>query len=168
MAGKQMILVCGGGNGAGTKDEMSITKQLANMPESILSAQQAVADIGFEQTLGWLNVHEGTQVHKRIIKGYMMQQQQQQQHQQRGGNNNNIWKEALQHALQQQLPKQQQSKNPPLMMDFFPLIRRVMLQATIDVMIGTFFLDGWDYDFLHSFMTHWKMLLPNRSFYPNH
>jgi hypothetical protein len=38
---------------------------------------KAVADIGFEQTLGYLNVHQETDLHKGIIIGYNMMQQQQ-------------------------------------------------------------------------------------------
>jgi hypothetical protein len=94
-----------------------------------------------------MNVHVGTQLHKGIIKGYMMQQLQQRQQQQQEQNscgNNNQWIESMQLALQQQLeqleqPQQQQLPNNPPLIDFFPFIRRVMLQTTIDVMIGTFF-----------------------------
>jgi hypothetical protein len=94
MAGKKMSGIGEGGEGGkrNSQDGVSILKQLATMPESILSARQAVADIGFEQTLGWLNVHEGTLLHK----GYNMMQQQQQQY--RVGNKN-IWIEGLQKAL---------------------------------------------------------------------
>jgi hypothetical protein len=42
--------------------------QVAEQTERTLSARQAVAAVGFEQTLGSYSVHHGTDMHKRIIK----------------------------------------------------------------------------------------------------
>ena len=59
LAGKRMIVV---------GPSITATKQVALAPESQLSARQAVADIGFNETLGPLNVFRGTDMHKRWIK----------------------------------------------------------------------------------------------------
>ena len=59
LAGREMILV-----GADPK----LMQRLASLPSSILSARKAVADIGFEYTLGRTNVYQGTDWHKRILK----------------------------------------------------------------------------------------------------
>ena len=59
LAGKRMIVV---------GPSINATKQVALAPESQLSARQAVADIGFNETLGPLNVFRGTDMHKRWIK----------------------------------------------------------------------------------------------------
>ena len=37
-------------------------------PATVLSAQRAVAEIGFEYLLGPVNVYKGTTFHKRVIK----------------------------------------------------------------------------------------------------
>ena len=46
----------------------SAIQAVATASESKLSARRAVADIGFEQTLGPRNVYEGTDVHKLFLK----------------------------------------------------------------------------------------------------
>jgi hypothetical protein len=48
----------------------SILKQFDSMPEKALSSQVAVADIGFEFTLGNFNIYSGTAIHKLILKNY--------------------------------------------------------------------------------------------------
>ena len=123
LAGKHMYVVCG------PKEQ----KFLANMPESKLSARKAVAEIGFEQTLGTLNVHQGTDIHKGIIKGIWHSP----------SNNNKTksnqvakWMTSIQRAMTEELPTRQQ--------DFLQWIRRIMLRVTIEQMIGTAFLDQWD------------------------
>ena len=59
LAGKKMVII-------GRSSEAM--RQVALAPESVLSARQAVLDIGFEETLGVLNVTVGTDMHKRILK----------------------------------------------------------------------------------------------------
>ena len=95
LAGKHMYVVCG------PKEQ----KFLANMPESKLSARKAVAEIGFEQTLGTLNVHQGTDIHKGIIKGIWHSP----------SNNNKTksnqvakWMTSIQRAMTEELPTRQQ------------------------------------------------------------
>ena len=52
LAGKHMVMVCGPRK----------QRKVASAPESVLSARQAVADMGFEQMLGHKNVHKGTDI----------------------------------------------------------------------------------------------------------
>ena len=142
LAGKQMIVVCD------NDENNNLQRELATLPESVLSAKQAVADIGFEQTLGTLNVYEGTTLHKGIIKGHLVLS---------GGNGDKDqvvvqWTRAIQQGIQQETI-------PGKKCEFFHWMRRVMLRTTIDVMIGKAFLqlenqgDGVDdVDFMDTFM----------------
>ncbi len=59
LAGKRMVVV---------GPDREATRRVASAPESVLSARQAVLDIGFAETLGRLNVQVGTDLHKRIVK----------------------------------------------------------------------------------------------------
>jgi cytochrome P450 len=81
LAGKRMVIVAhvskrqatSSGTAAGSaapaaNDAASLVKRVAWAPESVLSARQAVLDIGFDETLGALNVTVGTDLHKRIVK----------------------------------------------------------------------------------------------------
>jgi hypothetical protein len=115
LAGKHMIIASGA-----RKQRM-----VATAPESILSARHAIADIGFEQMLGYLNVYKGTDLHKGIVKG--------------------LWHtNASQHvvgfiqsigtALKQETELLSDKKT-----EFMKLIRRVLLRSTIDRFIGSFF-----------------------------
>lgn len=128
LAGKHMIIASGA-----RKQRM-----VATAPESILSARHAIADIGFEQMLGYLNVYKGTDLHKGIVKG--------------------LWHtNASQHvvgfiqsigtALKQETELLSDKKT-----EFMKLIRRVLLRSTIDRFIGSFFLKDWKFDFIKSFM----------------
>lgn len=131
LAGKHMILVCG-------PEEQ---KQVAIMPESVLSARQAVAEIGFEYTLGTKNVYEGTNLHKGIVKGIFHSPLATDRQVQ-------AWLTAIRKALQVETPGGG-ARN----VDFFHTIRRVTLRSTVEVMIGTAFLHGWDeFDFVSEFM----------------
>ena len=59
LAGKKMVVV-------GTC--RAALRQVAKAPEWKLSARRAVMEVGFAETLGELNVHKGTALHKRAIK----------------------------------------------------------------------------------------------------
>lgn len=129
LAGKIMILVCG-------PEEQ---RQLAKLPESLLSSQQAVADIGFEQTLGSKNVYRGTNLHKGIVKGVLYTNADRQ---------STAWLSALKEATQIETELIDDNE-----IDFFHVIRRVMLRAAVEVFIGKCFLRDWEsYDFLKEFM----------------
>jgi len=137
LAGKKMILVCG-------PEEQ---RQLANQPESILSLRKAVGAIGFEQTLGYKNVHTGTQIHKGIVKAIW--------------NNNpesvspadaqlQTWQTCIRDAMETELSVATTKSDK---IDFLHYIRRVILRATIEVFVGKSFLDDWTtYDFMKEFM----------------
>jgi hypothetical protein len=70
--------------------EYQYLSNLPTCPNRSWMPDKAVADIGFEQTLGYLNVHQETDLHKGIIIGYNMMQQQQ-----CSMGSNNIWIEDL-------------------------------------------------------------------------
>jgi hypothetical protein len=129
LAGKVMFLVCG-------PDEQ---RQLANVPESILSSKHAVADIGFEQTLGYKNVYDGTILLKGIVKGIL--------HTANADKQLTAWLMAIRESLNIELLLGDKE------IDFFYAIRRGMLRATVEVFIGKVFLKDWkSYDFLKEFM----------------
>ena len=135
LAGKHMIVV------SGKKAQAHVAKA----PERILSARQAVADLGFEETLGKLNVLQGTDLHKGIVKG--LWQRQRQRH---GKENSAItefgaWKNSIQAALQTEVATSSSTASKGKI-EFFGLIRRVMLRVTVDRMIGSAFWGKKDQD----------------------
>jgi cytochrome P450 len=150
LAGKRMVLVCG-------PEEQ---RQVASMPESIFSARQAVADIGFEYTLGSTNVHEGTDFHKGIVKGIFHNPNE-------ADRQVTVWLKSIQDALDldevtdcccSELSSSTTSGTATgfskSRVNFLNTIRRVLLRATVEVMIGKAFLDGWDnFDFISEFMS---------------
>jgi len=139
LAGKIMILVCG------PKEQL----QLANVPESVLSLREAVGAIGFEQTLGYKNVHKGTNIHKGIVKAILNSTE--------GSNGTSLadrqliaWQASIQEAMNKELIICDGNNSK---VDFFHLIRRVMLRAVVEMFIGKVFLRDWtSYDFLKEFM----------------
>ena len=62
LAGKRMVIV-----GAGREAIAATT----NAAETVLSARDAVLAIGFREALGDLNVREGTDFHKRVLKAWL-------------------------------------------------------------------------------------------------
>ncbi|CAB9525050.1 expressed unknown protein [Seminavis robusta] len=63
LAGRKMVIV----------GSCPVTmKHVASQPESVLSSCRAVAEIGFEYTMGHFNVYEGTAWHKAILKNHYM------------------------------------------------------------------------------------------------
>jgi sterol 14-demethylase len=130
LAGKHMIVASGPTEQA----------YIATAPESIMSAKHAVAEIGFEQSLGHNNVHEGTEIHKGIVKGIWLTNPNQQVQQ---------WIVAIESALEQEVAASDRKHQ----VEFFQLVRRVVLRATIDRMISPVFLSSWDFKFLDEFMS---------------
>ena len=139
LAGKKMILVCG------PKEQ----RQLATVPESVLSLREAVGAIGFEQTLGYKNVHKGTNIHKGIVKAILNSTE--------GSNGTSLadrqliaWQVSIREAMDKELRICDGNNSK---VDFFHLIRRVMLRAVVEMFIGKAFLRDWtSYDFLKEFM----------------
>jgi cytochrome P450 len=124
MAGRRMIVI--------GSDRVAM-KQAATQPTSVFSSRRAVAEIGFEYTLGPINVYQGTDWHKSILKNRVMGE--------------NFQKKflpsiytALDNALQQEL--NQNSKNEMDKDDFvefpdlFKLVRRCFLRAILDAFVS--------------------------------
>ena len=103
--------------------------------------------IGFEQTLGYKNVHKGTNIHKGVVKKMW-----------HGSNGSSPideqlkeWQQSLRQAIESELILPNPTNNKKV--DFFHLLRRVMLRATIDMFVGKAFLQDWvSYNFLKEFM----------------
>mmetsp|Transcript_30758 Transcript_30758/g.46643 ORF Transcript_30758/g.46643 Transcript_30758/m.46643 type:complete len:493 (+) Transcript_30758:79-1557(+) len=137
MAGKVMIVACGS----------HVQRAVASAPESILSARQAVADIGFEEMLGYLNVYKGTDVHKGIVKGLLHNRTTSSEQVVSG------WIQSIQRSLKHETALNKE----PQKVDFMKFIRRVVLRVSIDQFIGAFFLEKdecWEdgFDFIEVFM----------------
>lgn len=131
LAGKRMVVVCG----------LQKQRIVAMAPESVLSARQAVADVGFEHMLGPLNVHQGTDLHKGIVKGMWHDD---------ADENVRVLIQSIRDALHCESSKLLESEKKNV--DFMKFIRRVLLRTTIDRFIGPFFLDSWEFDFIDVFM----------------
>lgn len=127
LAGKHMFVVCGPAE----------QKVVASAPESILSARQAVADIGFEQTLGHLNVHKGTDIHKGIIKGTWHKNP---------SEHVKEWTLSIEKALDKEVGIGTKK------IEFFKLLRQTFLRATIERFISKQFLEYDNEGFLNEFM----------------
>lgn len=138
MAGKIMIVACGS----------HVQRAVASAPESILSARQAVADIGFEEMLGYLNVYKGTDVHKGIVKGLLNNRTTSSEQVVSG------WIQSIQRSLKYETALNKESQK----VDFMKFIRRVILRVSIEQFIGAFFLEEdecWEqegFDFIEVFM----------------
>jgi len=133
MAGRKMIIV---------GSDPQLLQQLASMPERWLSSRRAVADMGFEYVLGRLNVYEGTDWHKKILKNYVA-----------GTSNNNLASRlpnlyaALQLAMTTEIRKQKEQQQHPTtastegdeqveIPDLFSFSRRIALRATLDEFVS--------------------------------
>jgi cytochrome P450 len=125
LAGKHMFVV----------GDMDAQRQVSKAPERILSARQAVADIGFDETLGKLNVYQGTDLHKGIVKAIW--QEDPKQHVE-------SWVKSLRASLETETAGGSS-------FELFHLIRRVVLRSSIDRMVSPEFLDGFPL-FLDDFM----------------
>ena len=127
LAGKHMVMVCGPRK----------QRKVASAPESVLSARQAVADMGFEQMLGHKNVHKGTDIHKPIVKSFLHSTDVV------VGSIKSI-KKALQLEITEKTTNQ---------VEFMTLIRKVFLRAVIDQLISPDFVaEDWDFPFIEQFM----------------
>eukprot|EP00934_Nitzschia_sp_Nitz4_P006210 Nitzschia sp. Nitz4//scaffold120_size68122//3266//5905//NITZ4_006035-RA/size68122-processed-gene-0.44-mRNA-1//-1//CDS//3329534251//6200//frame0 len=126
MAGKEMVIVTG----------PEAQRDVAMKPESQLSARQEVANLGFLEMLGNLNVYTGSDLHKGIIKGVWHDHPDEQV---------KAWMDSLRAALKTQVSM---GSNP---LNLMTLLRKVFMRAIIVHLISPNFLEGWDYDFLDAF-----------------
>eukprot|EP00536_Pseudo-nitzschia_multiseries_P010226 jgi/Psemu1/297512/fgenesh1_pm.305_\ len=155
LAGRHMVLVCG-------PEEQ---RQLATLPDSVLSSRKAVADIGFEHTLGTKNVYDGTQIHKGIVKAIWSSTgaSDSASASASGGTGGAespadrqliAWKRAIRDALEIEVGACKGNKT-----DFLHLVRKVILRSSVEMYVGTAFLKGWTaYDFLEEEMSFQDML----------
>jgi cytochrome P450 len=147
MAGKEMIVI--GRN-------CPALKQIATSKESTCSARDAIAAVGFEQTLGFLNVHSGTDIHKQILKGALFAPEKYQAE---------IPKlfQAVERSLEIEYCSMAMSEEgvqsnvsndnkDVRVRDFFALIRRVILRVTIERLLGSAFLEHGGPDVVKKFM----------------
>jgi hypothetical protein len=65
LAGRRMVII---------GSVRHAVQQVASLPESVMSARRAVADIGFDFTLGTTNVFTGIDFHKRVPKDEVLSQ----------------------------------------------------------------------------------------------
>lgn len=142
LAGKKMVII-------GRSSEAM--RQVALAPESVLSARQAVLDIGFEETLGVLNVTVGTDMHKRILKANYAA--------------SGLEKEvpqlyaSLGMAITRRLAATEpafavDASSSALVADLFGLVRFAMLRAAVERMLGPAVLAAAGDDFLDAFMAY--------------
>eukprot|EP00985_Skeletonema_marinoi_P007222 scaffold3161_cov136-Skeletonema_marinoi.AAC.5 len=104
-----------------------LLKQAMTLPERILSARDAVADVGFLYTLGANNVYRGTDFHKRCIKDYMNE----------NGDFNggllNALRESYRVVIEAERFKQQQAGDNSISVDdLLNLVRLATLRAIVD------------------------------------
>ena len=141
LAGRRMVvLTCGGAS----ESEMQQVKTAMDLPERQLSARDAVADIGFEYTLGRANVYEGTDFHKRLIKQYLN----------RADTTVPLLFSALQDAYRLEVDEHvgKDGVNRLLVHDFLGLVRRCTIRAVVSVFLGSSMLRSSQDDFLDNFM----------------
>ena len=148
LAGKCIIIVCGS----------KFQRRIASAPESSMSARVAVANVGFEEMLGYDNVHLGTDLHKGIVKGLFTARYNDSNDSSNEGDIVHDFIETVQSALQTETTgaakshvNNQQHKQSKV--EFMMFIRKVTLRSVIEYFIGRFFLHDWkDFNFIEEYM----------------
>ena len=139
LAGRRMIIV--------GSDPIAM-KAVCHAPESELSSKQAVANVGFEQTLGPLNVYHGTDCHKRVLKDEVYSHWETQM------------VSKLITSLSKSLDLETQPSSSPLIKevvpnnnsnittvtvsDVFQLVRRVVLRTSLDSFVSLTLLENYN------------------------
>ena len=140
LAGKRMVVVAAFGN-----DSRAAVRQVAFATESQLSSRQAIADVGFLQMLGRLNVEVGPDIHKRLVKeAYGSAPKLAVELPQLYG--------AIGRAIASQIPAD------GLVGDLFGLMRLTMLRASIERMLGRAVAAAAGEAFVASFMAFQDMV----------
>jgi len=137
LAGKVMIVI---GN------SQQLLKQIAWQPERKCSSREAVAQVGFEQTLGAFSVREGTDLHRRTVKTWLRRD--------RGGLQGEVPKlyESLKRSLDIELQRLGANSGGEIQVpDVFSLVRRCVLRSSIERLVGPGVLREQD-DLLSEFM----------------
>ena len=135
LAGKHMILI---------GRDCPALRQVTNSTESICSARDAVAAFGFEEILGYQNVHVGTDIHKQILKGVLFEPSKYKAE---------IPKlyQAVERAFDAELSLFQEDGNVIYAPDFLQLVRRVVMRATVERLVGSTFLEQGGPQFVTDF-----------------
>ncbi|KAL7548474.1 hypothetical protein ACHAWF_011754 [Thalassiosira exigua] len=135
LLGKRMVVLCG----------PKYQRRVASAPESVMSARDAVAAVGFEEMLGEGNVRRGTDLHKGIVKGLWGSEES-------GRAVVSGFVGAIRKALREETSRVQPGRVEQEV-EFMWLVRRAMLRAVLDQFVGSFFLNGWEeIDFVGKFM----------------
>lgn len=115
LAGMETTVVC----------SAEAMRQFAFAPESVLSAKEAVSDLGFDYTLGTFNVSKGTDIHKKIIKANYFT------HTQLGRS-----AAALCRFIDEAMQQEVSALKDDLVPDFITFVRKIVLSALIQEMLG--------------------------------
>jgi cytochrome P450 len=135
LAGKHMILI---------GRDCPALRQVAGSTESICSARDAVAAIGFGETLGYRSVLLGADIHKQILKSILYEPSKYQAE---------IPKlyQAVERAFVAELSLFQDDGDVIYVADFLQLVRRVIMRATVERMVGSTFLEQGGPQFVTDF-----------------
>ena len=122
--------------------DRSAMRQVACASEDVLSARAAVLDVGFEQTLGLMNVTMGTDFHRACVQSSFAGA--------RLGDEAEPMLRALQSALHLEFSAAAGSGG--IVPDFLQLVRRCVLRSVICRLLGEAVMSRLPHDFIHSFM----------------
>jgi sterol 14-demethylase len=114
LAGRRMIMVT----------SPAVMEKVTAAPETILSSETAVREIGFDYTLGLFNVTEGTSFHRKVLKSdahaaFLKRVMSQ-----------------LQHSFDTELSKTRANKGRVEISDLFVFSRRCFVRACLVAFIG--------------------------------
>lgn len=137
LAGLKTTLLC----------SREVLRQFSYAPENVLSSREAVADFGFRYTLGDLNVFQGTDIHKLVIKNYYSSVAQLSSACDR-------LHQYISEATQKEVEQLEGGRIP----DFFAFVRRVILASMISELLGPKFSEEYNAlvkgaDLIDEFMT---------------
>ena len=132
LAGRRMIVV---------GSDRRAHHQVAHSAESVLSARQAVAEIGFEYTLGSRSVFRGTDFHKRCLKNDEMRSC--------WMNGGVMVARELATALEVELARNKKDAHPEKdgrvhIADLFDFFRRCFMRTTLNGMVGSCILESFE------------------------
>ena len=121
-------------------------REVARAHESVLSAREAVGDFGFHVTLGAVNVHYGTDFHRRTLHSALAALAVHSPPSEARARQHAGMLAALRRAVEREFGPAHAHGSIP---DAFQSIRRVMLAGVIDIFLGPAVLEhsttaGWD------------------------
>ena len=122
--------------------DRSTMRQVACAGEDVLSARAAVLDVGFEQTLGLMNVIVGTDFHRACVQSSFAGS--------RLGDEAEPMLRALQRALQFEFSAAAECGG--IVPDFLQLVRRCVLRSVICRLLGEAVMARLPHHFINTFM----------------